>query len=119
MSKTNQKSQVVDFLENLFACIRSKDKRNDNPLGDFTFRKVVRAVTPSGLGDNGMYLISSDEVHFPKSQLKDAIIETVSIRLRSQEGAALNSDTATNGIPYQAIRITIGSEKWLIAPEIE
>jgi hypothetical protein len=114
----HQKSQVADFLENLFACIRSKAK-SDNPLGDFTFRKVVRALTPSGLGDNGMYLISHDEVHFPKSQLQDAIIETISVRLRSQEGVALNSDTAVNGIPYQAIRITIGGHTWLIAPEIE
>lgn len=39
------------------------------------FKKLKRKLTPSGLGDNGIWLFALEDVSFPIEVLKRAIIE--------------------------------------------
>jgi hypothetical protein len=70
-----------------------------------TFTLVKRALTPSGLWDNGYYFVSKDTVEIPNHVLKDAIVTT------HAEGV--------KGVREAVSLITVGGSKYLVTGTVK
>ena len=67
-------------------------------------KKYERKLCPSGAWDNGLWELSNNTVEFPTSKLKQAIVETVSLKMGTE---------GRNKCRYfGAFRVTIDGASW-------
>ena len=84
-----------------------------------SFRKIEKKETPSGMWDNGLYVITDQFVEFPLPLFESSsIVEGEKIKTDESGKAfgAVSSPRMFGNFGMFAMRITIDGRSWLVVP---
>lgn len=76
------------------------------------FKTYARKLTPSGLGDNGIYIVEG-EVSIPSEMLREQGIVHKKTVKTGEEGGGMRPKP----IKSDAWKVTIGNQSWLLAED--
>ena len=72
-------------------------------------RKYEKKLTPSGMWDNSLWVLSENTVEFPDSKVKEAIVETVKLKKGSGYGQNYREIRY-----FDAFIVTIDGNRWYV-----